>query len=651
VYENLFEPLTLGRTVVPNRVVRAAHTSGAPWVDVNDDLIAYHEARARGGVGLSILEIAGVHRTTATAIPVYNDRVLGGYDRIAAAMRPHGMKVFQQLWHGGSARVIPGQAPWSASTVPNPMSGVVPRAMTQGMIDEIVEAFGVAARRVRDGGLDGVEVHGAHGYLVGQFLSPATNRRTDEYGGPLENRVRFLREVLSAMRDEVGGDFPIGVRLSGDEEIEGGLHPQDTAAIVQAVEPLVDFVDVSLGSYYRFYKFFETLEGPLGYEVPTSEIVTRATTVPTMITGRIMTLEHASRIVAEGTADMVSMVRALIADPQLVQKAREGREGETRPCIGTNQGCVAGLIASGRLACVVNPTAGREATTPFETPAPAPTRKRVLVVGGGPAGLEAARTAAQRGHEVQLYEMTRHLGGQVAIAATAPHRADLAAITRWLADEVQRLGVKVHLQTPVDPELVLAEAPDEVVIATGSTPRRDGFQSWRPAVPIAGADLPHVSTSWDVFGFGGRAPIGSTAVVFDDVGYFEAVSVCDALLAAGATVTYVTSLDSIAARVPHPPSTLHQSLERLLRAGVEFVTHSSLGEITPTDVEVVATARVATRRIPADTVVLVGHNEPNRELADLLEGAPFAVHLIGDAASSRTIQAAIAQATALARSI
>ena len=337
MFDHLFQPLALAGTTLPNRVVRAAHSTGSPWVDTSDDLIAYHQARARGGVGMSILEIAGVHRTSATAIPVYDDRVIEGYHRLVDALHPHGMKVFQQLWHGGSARVIPGQAPWS-SDVPNPVAGVVPRAMTQDMIDEIVGSFASAARRVREGGLDGVEVHGAHGYLIGQFLSPATNFRTDDYGGSLENRTLFLRQILGAMRREVGPDFPIGVRLSSDEQIEGGLDAAATAAIVHLVEPMVDFIDLSFGSYYRFYKMLSTMDDPLGYELPSSEPVARSTSLPTLVTGRIMTLEHANRLVAEGVADMVSMVRALIADPELVAKARDGRDAETRP--------VASLVAA-----------------------------------------------------------------------------------------------------------------------------------------------------------------------------------------------------------------------------------------------------------------------------------------------------------------
>ncbi len=377
------------------------------------------------------------------------------------------------------------------------------------------------ARRCRNGGLDGVELHGAHGYLIGQFLSPALNIRDDLYGGSTENRARFALEILAAIRAEVGDGFPVGIRISGVDFIPGGIDTAEAQAIARVLEPHIDFLDVSMSSYWRFHKFISTLDDPLGYEIASSEQVTKIVSVPTIVTGRILTLDHASHLVQSGVADMVSMVRAMIADPSLVLKAREGREPEIRPCIGTSMGCVAQLMTTGRLQCVVNVAAGKESTVAFETPGRALLRKKVLVIGGGPAGLEAARTAALRGHDVHLYEMTNQLGGQVRIAASAPHRADLAAITRFLADEMVRLGVRVHLRVPVDPDLVRSQRPDEVIIATGSTPRRDGFQLGAPTIPVPGADLPHVFSVWDVLGFGGHAEIGEFVLIFDDTGTFD----------------------------------------------------------------------------------------------------------------------------------
>lgn len=649
MYDNLFEPLALAGTTLPNRIVRAAHSTGHPWVDTSTSLIKYHEARARGGVGLSILEIGGVHMSSPSIIPVFADFVMAGYQKLADALHPHGMKIFQQLWHGGSAAPlnILGGPLWSASDVPNPGNGLVPRPMTQGMIDEVVAAFAAGARRARDGGLDGVEIHGAHGYLVGQFLSPLTNRRDDEYGGTFENRVRFLREVLVATREAVGPDFPVGVRLSSSEEVDGGITPPDAAQIAREVEPLVDFVNVSLAGYYKFYRMLAPMDEPLGYELPKSEVVTRALRVPTIVTGRIMTLDHASQIIEAGQADLVSMVRALVADPDLVRKAREGRAAEVRPCIGSSQGCLGGLFSpqlgmAPKMGCVVNVSAGSEDMLPSaDDPGRASTPRRVLVVGGGAAGLEAARTAALRGHAVSLHEMTRQLGGQVEIASRAPHRSDYGAITRWLGGELERLGVKVHLRSPVDADVVDSEAPDAVVIATGSTPRRDGFQAGQPAHGVPGADLPHVSTSWDLFGFGGRVDVGSTAVVYDDTGHYEAVCVAEQLMASGATVHFVTRHGSIGEHVPAREGTLLPALERLLSGPFELHTGAFLTEITPTHVGTAVLGGSAQRQVPADNVVIVGYNRPNRELADALAGFQGQVALVGDAGGGTGLQKAI----------
>ncbi|WP_419926225.1 FAD-dependent oxidoreductase [Candidatus Poriferisocius sp.] len=657
-YPHVFQPLDIGGCTLPNRIVRAAHSTGA----VGEDLIAYHEARAKGGAALTILQIAGVHPTSPTDIPVYTDRVLPLYEEMAARLHAAGGKVFQQLWHGGAAieqRSLSNfQQPLAPSPIPSPMVGVVPQVLTTTMIDELVEAFAAAALRCEAGGLDGVELHGAHGYLIGQFLSPATNLRDDHYGGSLENRTRFLREILAAIRAETSPGFPVGLRISADDQIEGGVYPEEAAAIAKQVEPDIDFLDVSLSSYWRFHRLLSTLDEGLGYEVPTSEVVTTAVEVPAIVTGRITTLDHAEHLIKSGVADLVSIVRGMIADPELVAKARDGRESEIRPCIGTSVGCVARFMVAGKMRCVVNTAAGQETRVPFEPADRVAVPKRVLVAGGGPAGLEAARTAALRGHEVVLCEMAGELGGQVRMAASAPPRSDLGAITAFLADELHRLGVTVQLRSPVDPDVVADEGPDELIIATGTTPRR-GFQISAPSNPIPGAHLPHVFTSWEVLGFGGRASIGQEAVVYDDTGTFEAISVCDALMAAGAEVTLLSRHEQLGAAILYPPATVEASRERLFSGRFSFTPAVALREITP---EAVMTRDLGTyneRGFDADTVVIVSYHDCNNELADYLRAemsdrsdAPkFTMHLVGDVNGTNSIMAAIHAGARVGREI
>jgi 2,4-dienoyl-CoA reductase-like NADH-dependent reductase (Old Yellow Enzyme family)/thioredoxin reductase len=651
-YPHVFQPLAIGGCTIPNRIVRTAHSTGTH----GDELIAYHEARARGGVGLTVIEIAGVTMQSATAIPVYSDQVLPFYETLSGRMHAHGTQVFQQLWHGGTTYARNAAVrPIGPSAIPNVQVGVTPRAMTKGMIDDTVAAFASAAKRVEAGGLDGVELHAAHGYLIGSFLSPATNQRDDDYGGSTENRARFVREILAAIRSEVSVGFPVGIRISGDEFIEGGIDHIEAQEIARACESDIDFLDVSMGTYWRFHKFLSTLDDPLGYELDNNAQVTEVVDVPTIVTGRIMTLDHAEHILQSGMADMVSIVRAMIADPELVVKARDGRESEIRPCIGTSMGCVAQLMTTGKIQCVVNVAAGVETTTSFETPGPAEVTKNVMIVGGGPAGLEAARTAALRGHHVDLYEMTRELGGQVRMAASVPPRSDLEAITRWLADEVARLDVRVHLGTPVDPDMIIDAHPDEVIIATGSTPRRPGFQLSAPSVAIPGADLPHVSTSWEVLGFGGRARIGRRAVVVDDTGTFETISVVDKLLATGATVTVVSRHEQLGAMIPYPPATVEASRERLFGAGVTFVPSMAIRSIDARSITAYGLGNSLERTFEADTVCIVTYHEPNDGLVEYLTAAfddlPFAVTTIGNANGTDSIQQAIHSAARATRHI
>jgi thioredoxin reductase len=345
---------------------------------------------------------------------------------------------------------------------------------------------------------------------------------------------------------------------------------------------------------------------------------------------------------------MVSMVRATIADPELPNKARRGAEERTRPCISTNEGCVGGVL-EGSFGCVVNPEAGQEDLIPAVTTALRPAH--VLVAGGGPAGLEAARVLASRGHRVSLFEMRRDLGGQVPIAASAPHRSDVAAIVSWLTDEITRLGVRIVRGTPVDPDLVRQLDPDAVIVATGSTPRRDGFTAGSPGRRVPGVHQPHVGTSWDLFGFGGRTVVGATAVVVDDTGTYEAVSVAEQLLAAGARTTLVTRHDSFGVNVPGQLATVLPARERLFAGDFELVSSSYLEEIGPATVTVRALAQGRTRVLDAETVVLVGYNDPDRELAEALAESDYSgqIHVVGDASGTRTLREAIRDGSMVAR--
>ena len=655
MYEKLFEPIDVGPVTIPNRIVRSAHSTALPL----KRLIAYHEARAVGGVGMSTLEATGVHLSSPamrSIIPLHDDAVIPFYKELSDALRPHGMKILQQIYHPGSARA-PGKGTFqiSASAIPNPIAGGIPTAMTIPMIEEMIEAFASAARRCRDGGLDGIDIHASSGYLIEQFLSPANNIRTDRYGGSLENRMRFLMEIIEAIREEVGTDICVGIRLPNEEYIPGGLTAADNAEIAKIVEPHVDYISLHMGSYWRFHKLLSPMDDPLGHEMPANEPIIKQITKPTIVVGRIMTLDHADTIVSEGQADMVSMVRALIADPGLVNKARQGNTDQIRPCIGSNFGCVGQIMSTGKLGCVVNIAAAQETEVTFEPEGKPKAIEKILIVGGGPAGLEAARTAAIMGHEVHLHEATKHLGGQVRIAATAPSRSDIGSITKWLESEMERLKINVTLNSLVDPDIVEELNPDRIILATGSTPRTDGFQLTTPISPLKGFDLDHVYSSWDIFGFGGRVTSAGPAVVFDDTGTFEAISVADKLLEQGMKVTFVSRYESLGASLPYPPATVEAAKERLMSQDFDFIGGHYLQAVTEDEILIGVPFTERMRTLSAKTVVLVTYNHPNRELGDYLKGQlpemSEKIHTVGDASGTNGIMDAIHQSANLIRAL
>ena len=467
--------------------------------------------------------------------------------------------------------------------------------------------------------------------------------------------MRFLMEIIHAIRQEVGNDICVGIRLPNEEYIPGGLTAEDNAEIAKIVEPHVDYISLHMGSYWRFHKLLSPMDDPLGHEMPANEPITTQLTKPTIVVGRIMTLDQANTIVSEGQADMVSMVRALIADPGLVNKAKQGNTDLIRPCIGSNFGCVGQIMSTGKLGCVVNVAAAKETEVTFEPSEKPKSIEKILIVGGGPAGLEAARTAAILGHDVHLHEATKQLGGQVTIAASAPHRSDIGAITKWLESEMERLEINVTLNSIVDPDLVAEINPDRIILATGSTPRSDGFQLTTPIAPLKGFELDHVYSSWDVLGFGGRVTTEGPAVVFDDTGTFEAISVADSLLDRGMQVTLVSRYESLGASLPYPPATVEAAKERLMSQNFDFIGGHYIQAITQDEVMIGVPFTERKRRLQANTVALISYNHPNRELGDYLAGqiteAKPKIHTIGDASGTNGIQAAIHQAANLIRSL
>ena len=637
-------PIRIADCEIKNRVVRTAHATGLG--PMNDDLIAYHAARARGGAGLSILEILSVHPTSPAALNAFDPGLPARVAKLVELVRPTGMRLFQQIWHGGqNSAPMDGSPPWGPSDRPSVTLGVPTVPMTQAMIDEIVGAYANAAAKCVAWGLDGIEVHCAHGYLPAQFLSANVNVRDDDYGGPFENRVRFILEVMRATRGAVPAGFPVGVRLAPDFTA-GGVSPEDGLRVAHLLEAegLIDFVDVSAGNYQSFPKMIGGMHEPSGYELPTSTPITKQVKSVTLVTGRIRTLEEADQVIRNGDADLVGLTRAHIADPDLVAKTLAGHPEQVRPCIACNQGCVGNLLGPRhRIACAINPGAGFETRIGDDLLRPAAPLRTVLVVGGGPAGLEAARTAALRGHKVILAEAEPALGGALKLARQAPTRHGMGDFIAWLESEVYRLGVDVRLSTYLDAEDVLALAPDAVILATGSTPRMDGVQTSNPGEPVQGLDRPHVISTTELFGARGR-DWGSTAVVADDAGHYEGVAAAEALLNQGLEVTYVTRHTSFAPGVETALMT-EPALQRLSRGAFGQRLRSRVVAVEDRTVVIAPTYLPAAgnqrETLAADVVVLVSANRPNRDLHAALVGQVDSLALVGDANAPRYLETAV----------
>jgi 2,4-dienoyl-CoA reductase-like NADH-dependent reductase (Old Yellow Enzyme family) len=647
--DHILRPIRINQLEIKNRIARAAHGTSYGRGVISEDLIAYHEARARSGVGLNILEATVVHRSSSNhTVDAVDDSIIPGFAALARACAPHGMRTFVQLWHGGH-RWAPasGQAPLSASDVPCPL-GVTntPQPMTLDQIAEITEAFAAAAVRVRESGLDGIEIHAGHGYLFHQFLNPLTNRREDDYGGSLDNRMRFLAEVLAAVRARVGDDYPLGFRIS-DYNMPGGFSPEEAGEVVARLcaAGLTDYVSGSMGSPYSIDTMLGCMDRPSGYMLSSAEPIVQRATVPTMIAGRFGTLDEGDEAIRTGLADMVSYVRAMIADEDLVAKSARGEALRVRPCIACNQGCVGGIRTPvQRMTCTVNPAVGFERTLGEHLIVRTGRPQKVVVVGGGPGGMEAARMAALHGHQVVLMEAQPRLGGALNLAKHAPKLAAIHDIAIWLEEEVFRLGVDVRLATFAEEAEVLAEAPDVVIIATGSLPRMDGYQAMRPEAPIPGFNQRHVLSSWDLM-LDPHGDHGRSAVVFDDVGHYEGIACAETLIAQGLAVTFVARHSSVAPTMDIIRRTA-PALRRLREGDFTLVVSGRIVEIGQATCTLAWLDGGTPWEVPADTVVFVSYNQAQADLWRALGGGtrepkPYALHLIGDANAPRDLLMAI----------
>jgi 2,4-dienoyl-CoA reductase-like NADH-dependent reductase (Old Yellow Enzyme family)/thioredoxin reductase len=659
-FPHLFTPVKLGPLELKNRIVFGAHTANMSHEGLPGDRhFGYYRERARGGAAMIVVEPAPVHRTAVLIRGNFlaeNDAVIPHFRRITDECHKHGTVMMHQAYHvGGHGDQDNSWEPyWSPSGVPSFHDQWGSHAMTEAEIEELIVAFVAAARRDRDSGFDGTDLFAGYNCLIDQFWSPLTNKRDDKWGGSFENRLRFSVEICQRIRKTCGDRFIIGMTISGAEPYPGGLTIADKQEIVAHLDSrgLVDYFSCGTGSYlnqfskivpsFHYAMFLGTDDAAKFKEVVKHARVTAE--------ARVKTPENAEKVIAEGKADMVSIVRGQIADPHLANKAKEGRPEDIRPCISCNQLCLGRRLRDYWVSCISNPSVAREYQWDGDSTPPTSKPRHVLVVGGGPAGLEVARVAAARGHRVTLVEKTAELGGQFRLAAGQPERGEIGALLHWYRGQLEKLQVQVKLRTEMSAADVKAAGADAVVLCTGSNPSRDGFQRSFPHLArLPGVEQDNVCTAHDVLE--GKVTPGTRVLLLDDInGWWPASGTALHLAQQRHQVTVVTAAEKAGAALDLS-MTGDTLRERFAKYGVEVLLATALSEWKGTTARLMNLYTGESEEREFDSLVLATTNTPEDRLTKELADTGLEVHAIGDTVAARSASMAFYEGRKLAMNL